>query len=404
MCSVYWLCWFFEKNKKTLDKCLFLIIKVNVMLIGILFLIGQIPTDSVFLNPPTNIIAMDAPNDRGEVIIIKWDLPEDISNIEGYQIFREAEEETLHLAGYSPVDRTEYTDQLGIKNNVEYRYRMRSISPEGIVSISSEPSLPATAYPQWFRMDYINVLAMVLLYLGLTVYFVRIARKGKKIFLRRIPGLDALEEAVGRATEMGKPILYVPGIWPMSEIGTIAAMNILKPVAKKVAQYESRIIVPTIDPIVMNVAQQTVKEGFTEAGRIDSYNEDDVFYLTSAQFAYAAGVNGIMIREKPATNLFLGVFFAESLLLAETGNATGAIQIAGTDRVAQLPFFVAACDYCIMGEELYAASAYLSEDPRLVSAIKAQDWGKMGILICLALGSLLSIFGATFIISWFTAR
>ncbi len=404
MCSVYWLCWFFEKNKKTLDKCLFLIIKVNAMLIGILFLIGQIPTDSVFLNPPTNIIAMDAPNDRGEVIIIKWDLPEDISNIEGYQIFREAEEETLHLAGYSPVDRTEYTDQLGIKNNVEYRYRMRSISPEGIVSIFSEPSLPATAYPQWFRMDYINVLAMVLLYLGLTVYFVRIARKGKKIFLRRIPGLDALEEAVGRATEMGKPILYVPGIWPMSEIGTIAAMNILKPVAKKVAQYESRIIVPTIDPIVMNVAQQTVKEGFTEAGRIDSYNEDDVFYLTSAQFAYAAGVNGIMIREKPATNLFLGVFFAESLLLAETGNATGAIQIAGTDRVAQLPFFVAACDYCIMGEELYAASAYLSEDPRLVSAIKAQDWGKMGILICLALGSLLSIFGATFIISWFTAR
>jgi hypothetical protein len=136
----------------------------------------------------------------------------------------------------------------------------------------------------------------------------------------------------------------------------------------------------------MNVAQQTVKEGFTEAGRPDRYNQDDVFFLTSAQFAYAAGVNGIMVREKPATNLFLGVFFAESLLLAETGNATGAIQIAGTDRVPQLPFFVAACDYCIMGEELYAASAYLSEDPRLISSIKAQDWGKMAILISLLIG------------------
>ncbi|GAH23919.1 unnamed protein product, partial [marine sediment metagenome] len=181
------------------------------------------------------------------------------------------------------------------------------------------------------------------------------------------------------------------------------AINILKPVAKKAAQYDSRIIVPNIYPIVMNVAQQTVKEAFTEAGRPDRYNEDDVFYMAYAQFAFAAGVNGIIERERPATILFLGAFFAESLLLAETGNSIGAIQIAGTDRVPQLPFFIAACDYCIMGEELYASSAYLSEDPRLVSAIKAQDWGKMAILISLFFGSALTIFGLRFIISWFTA-
>jgi hypothetical protein len=379
------------------------------MLIGLLFFFGQMPitvvatTDSISLKPPTNLRAMDTPNDHGESITLFWDRPLDISNIEGFQIFREAADESLHLTGYAPVNKTEYLDQLGLRNNVEYQYSMRSINPEGVVSIFSELPPVVTAYPQWFKKNEVNILIMIIIYLGLVVYFVRIARKGKKIFLRRIPGLDALEEAVGRATEMGKPILYVPGIWPMDEIGTIAAMNILKPVSKKVAQYESRIIVPCIDPIVMNVAQQTVKEGFTEAGRPDRYNQDDVFFLTSAQFAYAAGVNGIMVREKPATNLFLGVFFAESLLLAETGNATGAIQIAGTDRVPQLPFFVAACDYCIMGEELYAASAYLSEDPRLISSIKAQDWGKMAILISLFFGSVFSIFGLRFILSWFSA-
>jgi len=380
-----------------------------VMWIGLLYIFAQIPTtvvattDSLSLSPPTNLKAIDTPNDRGESITLRWNLPEDLSSIEGYQIFRKSKEEALHLAGYAPMNKTEYTDELNIENNVEYQYQIRSLSPEGFVSKFSELSPPVVAYPQWFKKNEVNILIMVLIYLGLIVYFILIARKGKEIFLRRIPGLDALEEAVGRATEMGKPILYVPGIWPMDEIGTIAAMNILKPVSKKVAQYESRIIVPCIDPIVMNVAQQTVKEGFTEAGRPDRYNQDDVFFLTSAQFAYAAGVNGIMVREKPATNLFLGVFFAESLLLAETGNATGAIQIAGTDRVPQLPFFVAACDYCIMGEELYAASAYLSEDPRLVSSIKAQDWGKMAILISLFLGSILAIFGLRFILSWFSA-
>jgi len=383
---------------------------MSVMWIGLLLIFAQVPTtavattDSIYLIPPTNLRAKDTPNDRGESIILEWDLPEDFSNIQGYQIFREAEDESLHLAGYAPVNRTEYLDQLGIRNNIEYRYIIRSISPERLVSLFSEPSLPVIASPQWFRKDLMNVILITVIYLALLIYFVQAARTGKEIFLRRIPGLDALDEAVGRATEMGKPILYVPGIWPMSEISTIAAMNILKPVAKKVAQYDSRIIVPNIYAIVMNVAKQCVKEGFTEAGKPDKYNEDDVFYLAYNQFAFAAGVNGIMERERPATNLFFGAFFAESLLLAETGNAIGAIQIAGTDRVPQLPFFVAACDYCIMGEELYAASAYLSGDPRLISSIKAQDWGKMGLLISLLLGSVLSIFGLTFIISWFTVR
>ena len=360
--------------------------------------------DSLSLKPPTNLIAFDTPDDRGVSITLKWEIPQDISKIQGYQIFREAEDESLHLAGYAPVNKTEYIDQIDVRNNVPYQYRIRSISPERLVSLFSEPSPKVYAYPQWFRKDLINVVVITLIYLALVIYFVQAARGGKEIFLRKIPGLDALDEAVGRATEMGKPILYVPGIWPMSEVSTIASMNILKPVAKKVAQYDSKLIVPNRYPIVMNVAQQCVKEGFTEAGKPDRYNEDDVFYLAYNQFAFAAGVNGIMERERPATNLFFGAFFAESLLLAETGNAIGAIQIAGTDRVPQLPFFVAACDYCIMGEELYAASAYLSGDPRLISSIKAQDWGKMGLLISLLLGSVLSIFGLTFIISWLTAR
>jgi hypothetical protein len=131
----------------------------------------------------------------------------------------------------------------------------------------------------------------------------------------------------------------------------------------------------------MTVARQVVKEAFLEAGKPDTFNEDMVFFLTDSQFGYAAAVDGIMVREKPATNLFLGMFWAESLILAETGNMTGAIQIAGTDAVAQLPFFVTACDYTIIGEELYAASAYLSRAPLLVGSLKAQDFGKAILII-----------------------
>ena len=92
------------------------------------------------------------------------------------------------------------------------------------------------------------------------------------------------------------------------------------------------------------------------SGKPDLYREDDIFYVTYSQFGYAAAVAGMMIRERPATNFFIGHFYAESLVLAETGNATGAIQIAGTDSDSQLPFFITSCDYTLIGEELYAGS------------------------------------------------
>jgi hypothetical protein len=126
-------------------------------------------------------------------------------------------------------------------------------------------------------------------------------------------------------------------------------------------------------------------------GRPDAYNEDDVFYLTRSQFAYVAGVNGIMVRQRPATILYMGMFYAESLVLAETGASVGSIQIAGTDAVTQLPFFITSCDYTLIGEELYAASAYLSREPVLLGGLKGQDTVKFLVGIVLILG----VIGAT---------
>ena len=99
-----------------------------------------------------------------------------------------------------------------------------------------------------------------------------------------------------------------------------------------------------------------------------------------------------MVRDRPAAHIMMGYFYAESLLLAETGATTGAIQIAGTDAFTQLPFFVTTCDYTLLGEELYAASAYLSREPKLLGSLKGQDVGKAIIIAVLIVGSFLSTF------------
>ena len=234
----------------------------------------------------------------------------------------------------------------------------------------------AGAWMNFFYVKRTTVLIFLTGFVILFLIFLSLARKGKELYLRRIPGLDAIDEAIGRATEMGKPVLFTNGLDPPSSIGTIAAINILSQVAQKTAQYETTLRVPNEHPVTFVVEREVVKEAYAKAGKADVYDPDSVYYIAGTQFAYAAAVSGYIVRERPATNLLLGVFYAESLIFAETGAATGAIQIAGTDAVTQLPFFVATCDYTLIGEELYAASAYISRDPLHLSAIKTQDFFK----------------------------
>ena len=245
-----------------------------------------------------------------------------------------------------------------------------------------------------FRNDRLNALIFVLLFSVVILVYTRWAKAGKKLFIRKINGLDEVEEAVGRATEMGKPVLFIPGLQEIDEIETIAGISILGRVARITARYDTPLMVPVRYPMVLAAGQEVVEQAYIEEGKPDAYNKDIVRYVAGEQFAFTATVNGIMMRDRPATNIYMGAFFAESLLLSETGNAAGSIQIAGTAQPAQLPFFIAACDYTLMGEELYAASAYLSHEPLLLGGLKGQDWMKVLLVSLIILGVLLVSFDA----------
>ncbi len=252
-------------------------------------------------------------------------------------------------------------------------------------SLESDIIIPDTEIINW---NLANLFVIGMLIAGSVIYFITRAKRGRKLFIRKIAGLDAVDEAIGRATEMGRPILFIPGINDMDDVQTIAGITILGRVAKAIADYDIRINMPVSRSIVMTTARETIKEAYLLAGRPDAYNDDMVRYITDEQFGYVAAVDGIMVREKPATCFYLGAFFAESLILAETGNSIGAIQIAGTAMPAQLPFFVAACDYTLIGEELFAASAYLSAEPKQLGSIKGQDVAKFIAMIAILIGAL----------------
>ena len=341
---------------------------------------------------------MNTPNDDGSSITIKWDTTPEDSGINGYQILRRIAGGGLEeISELLPAGTTTYVDST-IEKGGAYAYIVRAVTTETEATVDSEQTAPAKATGEWFHTGKIPLLLAMLLFSAAILWNIYYARSGKEVFVRRIPGLEAVDEAIGRATEMGRSILYVLGLGGVSGPATIASMNILGQVARRTADYETPLHVPCNDPIVMNVVREMVKTAYLNEGHPDAYNENDIFFLTDSQFAYAAGVDGIMLRERPAAIFLQGTFYAESLILAETGNSIGAIQIAGTDSEHQLPFLITACDYTLIGEELYAASAYLSKEPMLLGSIRGQDWGKVIIFVAIVLGVILELAG----INWIT--
>lgn len=212
------------------------------------------------------------------------------------------------------------------------------------------------------------------------------ARRGAPIYIRRIPGLGAVDETVGRATEMGRPITFSLGLSDTLDIVQLQAIAICLHVVKLAIRFGTRVIVTTRLPTTLAVAQEAIQELYASAGRPESFNADDVRFLSNRQFAYASAMMGVIVRERSASNYMFGEFFAESLILAEAGQMVGAIQVAGTPSITQIPFFIATCDYTIIGDEYYAATAYLTREKVLCGSLAGQDRAKIILLILIAIG------------------
>ncbi|MEA3265543.1 MAG: DUF6754 domain-containing protein [Candidatus Fermentibacteria bacterium] len=336
------------------------------------------------------LTAEDAPNDAGGDINITWVVDADAALPDSMILERFDADGAWHrVAGIMPINGRK-TDA-NLENGQEYTYRI--VPFYGDIALSA--SVEATAVPrkQWIHKGRIGMLILLTLISLAIFYYIEQGKRGKDLYIRRIAGLTAVEDAVGRATEMGRPVLYIPGIMDMDDIQTIASMVILSRVAMKTAEYGSSLLVPTCRSVVMSVAQETVKESYMQMGRPDAYQKGNINYITDDQFGYAAGVDGIMLRQKPAAIFMLGTFYAESLILAETGRSVGAIQIAGTAMPSQIPFFIAACDYTLIGEELFAASAYLSREPKLLGSLRGQDVAKLFFMIVIVIGVLAATIG-----------
>lgn len=239
-------------------------------------------------------------------------------------------------------------------------------------------------------LDYLVPRVFFVVSVSLITLGMHLAKKGYRFNIRPIPGLEQMEEAVGRATEMGRPSLFCTGVSDTAHPELYASMPILNKIATVSARYRNRLLIPVCMERTLTLLQTTYEEACKSIGELRAFNPTDVRFFPGGQVYFAAASMGYMLKERPAACFYFGYYELESLLLSETGQVVGAMQIAGTSQLFQIPFFIAACDYVIIGEEFFAVSASISGDPKLSGSLYGQDMVKVIVIVSVVVAAVLA--------------
>jgi hypothetical protein len=215
----------------------------------------------------------------------------------------------------------------------------------------------------------------------------------RKVKARAIDGIVKLEIWIRQAKKLDRCVFFSPGTAGVGSTDTLAALELLRYVARLCVQRGVKLIVANSDLNVQQVTEEIIKSAYAKAGKARKYSVDSVRYVSGGLFAYAAGVMGLLRRERPVLNIFVGQFAAEALEISEAGRLDALFQFAGTSSIDQLPFFLATCDVTLLAGELYAAQSYLTKDPQDISWTIGQDAGKVIAILLILAGAVLASLG-----------
>lgn len=235
---------------------------------------------------------------------------------------------------------------------------------------------------------------------GVMYYYMSISKKSD-FKVRTLPAMIAIPEAVGRAAEMGQPVFWTPGIGGGLNDSTqgpqiLASISILEYLTEECVKAGVKLDAFCPLPDALPLVEETMRTAYLSQGKPEEFDLDSITFI-SGQSAYLSGVLGYFQRARPASNILMGGFYYESVVIGEAGNAIEAMQIGGTNNTHQMPFLVATCDYMLLAEELFAAGASVSGDPEMVGSIKGEDMIKLLLVALTGVGFLLGAAGITVI-------
>ena len=236
------------------------------------------------------------------------------------------------------------------------------------------------------------MFALLLPFFPLLLILNRMVRERGSPPLRPIPGYDALDEYVGQATESGRSLhisMGTGGVGTGETAESLAGVYVLERIAAQAAASGLKPIVTMSDPSLLPVAQDVLRNAYAVLGYQEEYDPTCVRFISSDKVAYSAGVTDILDHSDVAANIMVGSFGDEFLLMSEVGARRELGQVGGATSPQILPFVYASVDHSLIGEEIFAAGAYLLKKTSHIASLATQDWLRTAIIVAIVIGILL---------------
>jgi len=212
--------------------------------------------------------------------------------------------------------------------------------------------------------------------------------------LRPIPQYDALREGVGRATEMGEPVFYSAGVASARDPSIMAGITLSSHISELCARSQTQLIIGCFKADQVPLIEDVVHLATIRAGHPEAKDLQEIHYFSETKFPGVAKWQGMMERQGVATCFLLGAFGAEDLQLIMAARKYGAMVIGGVTSTSHMPFFAGACDYTIQGDELFAASAYITQEPVQTNIIMMADIIRLILVVIIVIGAIATIAGS----------
>ena len=232
-------------------------------------------------------------------------------------------------------------------------------------------------------------VAFLLIFLGILFYFIARITAGDRPALRRISAFESVKGFTGRAVEAGRTLHLSLGVGSVANETTadsLAGLAVLDYLAEQGATTGVPPTVSMANPTVMLFAQNAVRAAHADdpEGAEEAYR--NIRWIAPQPAAYAAGVMNLMNIDQTEANVMVGDFGDEYLLMGETAARQGSGHVGGTSNPSTLPFIYVSAEETLLGEEIYAAGAYLQQRPSHIASLITQDTMRWVVTLFILIG------------------
>lgn len=241
------------------------------------------------------------------------------------------------------------------------------------------------------RGETILIVLMVLMIVALTWLHHSQAIAGRIGWRRPLRAFDVVRRALGRGAETGQAIHLSPGAGTIGNRGTTAETVVgllaTERVAAQAARNGAPVLVSSGDAVAHLALRGSLRQAYKYAGQPQDYQPGNVQLLAHQDpTAYVTGVMTLYGRQQLEASQLIGNFSQEFLLCGEDAAQRGFPQVAGATSTAALPVMFLSTEDTLIGEEIFAAEAYLSDERAADARLRTQDALRNTVIVLIAGG------------------